>query len=149
MTHEEHRSLAKKLFNRVWELMEAGSRTEQDTLEMLAAGHGSRYHWQIAGEGVQWARGEWQLSRMYAVVERAHPARFHAECCLALCEEHQLGAFDWGYAYEARARAAARAGNRRDTRKALMAAQEQAEKIEDPESRKMLTDDLATVRMAD
>ena len=41
---------------------------------MLHAAHASRFHWGEVGEPVNFARGEWQISRVYAVLGRPEPA---------------------------------------------------------------------------
>jgi len=78
---------------------------------MLHMAHASRHHWARAGEPVNLIRGEWQCSRVYAVLGRAEPATHHARRCLELCTEHGIGDFDLAYAYEALTRAALVGGN--------------------------------------
>ena len=53
------------------------------------------------------ARGEWQCSRVYAVLGRAEPALWHARRCVELDEAGAEGREDWDLAaaYEAMARA--------------------------------------------
>lgn len=147
MEKKDHEVRAKELFNRTWELMEMETRELADDLEMLAAAHGSRYHWQHAGAELQWARGEWQLSRVYALLGQAETARFHGERCLAWVEAHDLGAFDLAYAHEALARAAALTGNRGVTRGHIRKVFEAAESIEDEESKKMVLSDVDNITM--
>jgi len=47
------------------------------------------------------------VSRVYAVLGRAEPARHHAQRVLDVCLENGIGDWDLGFAYEALARAAA------------------------------------------
>ncbi|MDG4821356.1 hypothetical protein O7635_05740 [Asanoa sp. WMMD1127] len=103
---DDERALAANLFNRVWDLLERADRTQTDDDTMLHMAHASRHHWGQAGEPVNLVRGEWQCSRVYAVLGRAEPANHHARRCLHLCEENGIGGFDLAYAYEALARAA-------------------------------------------
>ena len=70
----EQRRLAAGLFNRVWELLEKADRTADDDDEMVNAAHASRYHWGETGEPVHRARGDWQCSRVYAVLGRPEPS---------------------------------------------------------------------------
>ena len=70
----DRRQLAVDLFNHVWTLLEKTDRTPMQDDEMLHAAHASRYHWGEVGEPVNFARGEWQCSRVYAVLGRAEPA---------------------------------------------------------------------------
>lgn len=143
----DYEQRAKDLFNRTWDLMEQDERSPADDVEMLASAHMSRHCWQKAGAELQWARGEWQLSRVYALLELPESARFHGERCLQWVTEHDLGPFDLAYAHEALARAAAIGGNRRDTRHHIRDAFEAAEGIDDAESKKMVVKDIESIRM--
>ena len=80
------RQLAKDLFNHTWTLLEKTDRTPAEDDEMIHSAHASRYHWGEVGVGepVNLARGEWQCSRVYAVLGRAEPALWHARRCVAL-----------------------------------------------------------------
>jgi hypothetical protein len=102
-----HRAIGTALFNHVWTLLEKSDRSVADDDEMVHAAHASRFHWGRA-EGVQpanLARGEWQCSRVYAVLGRAEPALWHARRCLAIIEDAGVADFDLAAAYEAIARA--------------------------------------------
>lgn len=140
-----HRQLAVDLFNHVWTLLEAPDRTPMQDDEMIHAAHASRYHWGMVGEPVNLARGEWQCSRVYAVLGRAEPALWHARRCLALCEEHGIGDFDIAFAWEAIARASRVAGDGTGAAEALACARELAPAIGDAEDRELLESDLATI----
>jgi hypothetical protein len=139
------RQLAVDLFNATWQLLDTPDRSPDDDLRMLHMAHASRHHWAQVGEPVNLARGEWQVSRVYAVLGRAEPARFHGERCLEICEEHGIADFDLAYAYEALARAAAVAGNGPERDRRLAQARTAAEAVADPEDREHLDGDLATV----
>ena len=54
---------------------------------------------------------EWQISRVYSVLERGEPALYHAKRNLEICQEHEIGDFDLAFAYEAMARAHKVLGN--------------------------------------
>jgi hypothetical protein len=138
----EERQRGVDLFNEVWRLME--SREDDD--RMLHAAHASRYHWGEAEECApeNLARGEWQISRVYAVLGRAEPATWHAQRCLEHCEESGIGDWDLAYAYEALARALAVAGDEQAAGwKAL--ARIAGDKIADPEDREHFNEDYATL----
>jgi hypothetical protein len=105
MTTTDHRPLAVSCFNRTWDYLDQLNRTVHEDLEMIHCAHASRYHWGIAGGPLEWARGEWQISRVYAVLHRGDAALIHAEACLNWVETHHLGAFDEAFAHEALARA--------------------------------------------
>lgn len=140
------RRLAVDLFNRVWTLLDTPARTPEQDDEMLHAAHGSRFHWGEVGEAVNLARGEWQCSRVYAVLGRPEPALHHARRCLALCEGAD-GREDWDlpFAHESLARAYALAGNARHAEHHLDAARRLLEGVADPEDRALLESDLATI----
>ncbi|MGY1809720.1 MerR family transcriptional regulator [Blastococcus sp. SYSU D00669] len=142
----DERRLAADLFNAVWRLLETEDRTPDQDDRMLHMAHASRHHWEQAGTAVHRARGEWQCSRVYAVLGRAEPAVHHARRCLELCSEHALGDFDLAFAHEALARAAAVAGDAEARDRALADARAAAEAITDPEDRALLESDLASIR---
>jgi hypothetical protein len=138
----EHRRLGVDLFNEVWRLME--SRADDD--RMLHAAHASRFHWGEAEEcrPENLARGEWQVSRVYAVLGRPEPAIWHARRCLEHCEEHGIGDFDLAYAYEGLARAHAVAGNA-EAESWKAKAREAGDAIADPEDRAHFDEDFLTL----
>jgi hypothetical protein len=139
------RRLAARLFNRVWELLEQADRGVTGDDEMLHAAHASRHHWGAVGEPVNWARGEWQCSRVYATLGRAEPALHHGRRCLELAEQHDLSSFDVGTAHEAIARAAKLAGLDDLAAKHATLALAAAEQLTDPEERQVLLTDIATI----
>lgn len=100
-----HRRLAVELFNGTWDLMEKKDRSTEEDLKMIHMAHASCYHWSLAGEPVNQARGEWQISRVYALLSQGERALFHAKASLAYCEKEKIGDFDLAFAYEAVARA--------------------------------------------
>lgn len=102
---EVHRRLAVELFNGTWDLMEKEARSDEDNLKMIHMAHASCYHWSLVGEPVNQARGEWQISRVYAILSQGESALFHAKASLAYCEKEKIGDFDLAFAYEAVARA--------------------------------------------
>jgi hypothetical protein len=90
----DHRRLGVELYNHVWTLLELPLRTPEQDDELIHAAHASRYHWSQAGTPKNLARGEWQVSRVYAVLGRAEPALWHARRCLAYVEAAE-DAEDW------------------------------------------------------
>lgn len=140
---DDERRLAATLFNGVWELLEKPDRSDAEDDAMLHAAHASRHHWGVVGDPVNWARGEWQISRVYAVLRRAEPALHHARRYLALVTAHDLEPFDLGYAHEAHARAFMVAGRPADQAHHLEQARAAADKVTDAEERELLVQDLA------
>jgi len=139
--------LAKQLFNQTWRLLEQEGRTRADDDRMIHTAHASRYHWGQVPEvtPAHLARGEWQISRVYAVLGRAEPALHHAQRVLDLCQENGIGDWDLAFAYEALARAHAVAGNAELARECTDQALAAAEDIAESEDRDLLLGDLETI----
>jgi hypothetical protein len=137
------RQLAVDLFNEVWTLMGRSDRGAQEDAAMVHAAHASVHHWSNVGTGENLARGEWQVSRVYTVLGRAEPARWHAERCLALCQEHGLVDWDLAYAHEALARAALVAGEADEARRQVAEARDVP--VAEDDDRELLEKDLATI----
>lgn len=144
-----HRRLGVALFNHTWTLLAKADRSAAEIDEMIHAAHASRYHWSFAGTAVNLARGEWQISRVYAVLGRGEPARWHAARCLAQVEAAEAAAVaeDWdrASACEAMARAAAVAGDRVDALAWRDRAREALARVADPDDRDVIEADLATL----
>jgi len=139
------RGLAVGLFNHVWKLLETADRTPEQDDEMVHAAHASRYHWGEVGDASNRAIGEWQCSRVYAVLGRGEPALHHARRCLEILEQHRLTGWKIASAYEALARASAAAGDRVAAAEWKGKAQLALETIEDPEDREVVERDIATL----
>ena len=142
---DTQRKLAANLFNLVWTLLDDSDRTPADTDRMINAAHASRFFWDGVGEPVNRARGEWQISRVYATANRPEPALHHAKRCLAICRANEIGGFDLAYAYEALARASGLAGNGAAAAEYAGLAAEIAAEVEDREDRELVLSDLATL----
>ena len=145
MNADEHRELGKELFNRTWELMELEPRTVEQEDELIYTAHASRYHWSRAGGPEHAARGEWQCSRVYAVLGRGEPALRHARRCLEICQANGIGDWDLAFAYEALSRAHRVAGDDAEAERYKELAARAGEAIGDPEDREHLEKDLATL----
>jgi hypothetical protein len=135
------------LFNHAWRLLRLPERTPEQDDELIHAAHASRHHWGEVGTAANLARGEWQVSRVYATLGRGEPALYHANRCLAYCEASPDELEDWDlpFAYEALARAHAVAGDEDAAARFEARARELAERIGDPEDREQLEQDLATL----
>ena len=142
MDPQVQRKAAADLFNYTWTLLEKGDRTERESDLMIHATHASRFLWEEIGEPLNHARGEWQIARVYAVLDRPEPALFHARRCRQIAEEHGLGDFDLACAYEALARAHAVAGERDATRRFEQLGREAAHRIDDADDRDLVLADL-------
>lgn len=143
----DQRLLAAQLFNETWRLMEQEDRTREDEDRIVHTAHASRYHWEQVPTATpaHLARGEWQISRVYAVLGRAEPALHHAGRVLDLCREHGIGDWDLAFAYEALARAHAVAGDAERAREFTDQALFAAEDIAEQEERDLVIADLETI----
>jgi tetratricopeptide (TPR) repeat protein len=141
----QHRRLAADLFNRTWDLLDKADRTPEEADTMIHAAHASRYHWGEVGTPLEFARGEWQISRVYAVLNRPEAALYHAQRSLDLCQANGIGDFDLAFAYEALARAYAIAGEPSKSGEYIELAMQAAEQIADEGNREYLESELMTV----
>jgi hypothetical protein len=145
----ERRRMASDFFNRVWELLEKPDRTREQDDEMLHGAHASRALWAGISTTTNLVRGEWQCSRVYAVLGRAEPALWHASRCLELAEDAEAGTladFDLPFAYEALARASALAGEREHALSWLERGADAALRITEADDRELVATDLKNVR---
>lgn len=145
LRRDQHRKLAATLFNDVWRLLEKKGRSHGDDLRMIHEAHASRYHWGRVGTPANLAIGEWQVSRVYAVLKRPEPALYHAKRCLEVCEANDVHDFPLAYAYEALARASALARRTADRDRYLRRAQAIGRSIREADERDQFFRDLASV----
>lgn len=143
---ENHKNLAVDLFNQTWDLIEKENCNQVEIDRMINAAHASRYHWEIAGEGVNIARGEWLISRVYALLNRGEPCHYHANRCLEVILENDLKDFDLAFAYEGMARAAAITRNEDETSKYIKLAEKAGAKIQEPNDRNYFFSELHTIQ---
>jgi hypothetical protein len=141
----DERQLAVDLYNHVWTLLRLDGRTPEQGDEMIHAAHASRHHWGRIGASENRARGEWQCSRVYAVLGRGEPAIHHARRCLEICEGHGIGDWDLAFAYEALARAHGVGGDEAAAARYKALARKAGDAIADPEDREVFDDDYATL----
>ena len=149
MDKAAERQVAVDLFNEVWRLMELEDRRPDEDDRMLHMAHASRYHWGEVGTSVNRSRGEWQVSRVYALLGRGGPALYHARRGLEICEANGTKDWDLAYAYESLARAAAIAGDADASAAWLARAEAATAEVEEEEDRELLLSDLATIPRAD
>ena len=142
---QTQKALAATLFNRVWELLERAERTSADDDEMINAAHASRYLWTDIGDAQNWAIGDWQVSRVYAVLGRGEPAVHHAR--RALDHAVQVEGQPWvlASAYEGLSRAYAVAGDRAAAVEWKQKAEERLTMVDDADDREIVERDLATL----
>jgi len=146
ITAEIHKTLAISLFNKVWDLIDLKNRTEEETELMINTAHTSLYHWRQVGEPVDFARGEWQVSRVYSLAGRAEPALHHAVNSLRICQEHTIGDFDLAFAYEAMARAYFIEGNTSKVEELRELALAASENIKEKDDKEYFLSELNTIK---
>ena len=151
LDHDTQRKVAVALFNRVWDLLDAGdARSADATAEMIDAAHASRYLWRTIGGVEQAVVGEWQISRTYAAAGLGAEAVRHAEESLALLRTDPDPA-DWlaGSVHEGRVRAHLAADDRASAMSAYAEAQTALTAIADPEDRALIASQLAELGLDD
>jgi len=142
----DHRRLGVDLFNHTWTFLDQKQRTSDEDDAMIHAAYASRYHWsQASQEAKHQARGEWQLSRVFAVLGRGEPAVYHAERCLEWCGRGEVEDWDVAFAHEALARAHRVAGDVEAAERHKQLARELGDAIADPEDREHFDEDWATL----
>ena len=138
--------LAMDLFNQTWDLLDRSDRSPDDDLAMLGRALGSWTLWRRVDDPRRHAISDWQVSRVFAELGDAGWAQRYAAAGLTRCRDHGLGPFLEAYALESEARAAHVAEDtlRRDA--AVAASREIAARIEDPDERQLVLDDLDDLR---
>ena len=142
-----HRELAVELFNKTWDLMDKEDLTPEDVDHMIHAAHASRYHWGVIGEPLNWQRGEWQVSRVYAVAGRPHACLYHAQRCMVITETYKIEGFDLAFANEALARAYSLLGDEKNMKLHLDLGKEAAELIEDKGDKDYTLGELSNIKI--
>lgn len=142
---QAQRAEAVKLFNYAWGLMGLPSRTAKEDDDLVHCAHASRWHWGIVGSAQEWAIGEWQCSRVYAVLGRGEPSLHHAGRCLAICAEHGLDGFIIASAHEAMSRALIVSGDLAGAREHKAKAAAIAAGLDDLEDRAIVEADIASL----
>jgi hypothetical protein len=136
---------AAKLFNETWDFLDLPERVDEQKAQMLQKAHASRYLWGLVGAPVNAARGDWQIARVYSVLEMKEPALLFARRSLETCEKNGIGASDLAFAYEAVARAYALFGDRENTAHFKALALTACEQVVGPEDKKYVVGEIQTI----
>jgi hypothetical protein len=141
---EVHRFFAVQYHGKTWELLDKADRTPVENECLADYAHTSLAHWREAGTAVNYQRGVWLLSRVYAVLEDSELALLYARRTLELTEEHldEMEKFDLAFAYECMARAHALTGNVVEAQLYLKTAQQAGEEIPEKEDRDLFFAEL-------
>lgn len=100
-----HKKLAIDNFNKTWDLIDLNNRTKEQDIEMIHTAHASLFHWMQIGTPLNFARGEWQVSRVYNLLGMGESALLHGHKSLDLCLANNIEDFDLAFGYETVARA--------------------------------------------
>jgi hypothetical protein len=144
---ENHMKMAKQCFNGTWDLLDKTDRTPEEDQKMIHSAHASRFHWGEIGTPVNFARGDWQISRVYAVLNMGRPALKYGKSSLKICLDNGIGDFDLAFGYEAVARAYAVQGDAENLNKYKNQALEAAKSIKKDEDREYFLSELNTVEL--
>lgn len=142
---DDDRALGAWCFNRAWALMAKKDRTPADDEEMLIIAFASRYHWSRVGTPANFARGEWQIARVYGLLGRHEEAVRHSRRCLEITESARLQDFDLAFAYEGMARSLALSGSTDEARVYADRATTAGTKIAEEEDRQIFLADMANL----
>ena len=139
-----HHYLGIEMNIQTWNLLGKDDRNEKDDDRMINFAKASLYHWRFSPkfEPVNEQRGNWLISRVYAVLSKGKEALSYAQETLRLTEEHGFKDFDLAYAFEAMARAHAALGNKEKCKEFKIKAIEARDLISGKEDKKHFDGDL-------
>ena len=142
----EERQVALDLFHRTWRLLDRADRTPEHDAAMIACARASLWHWRRVGAPTQWAIGEWQCSRVHAVLGDGEQALSHARRSLEIAESDRVDDFVPASAHEALSRAYAVLGDFDAARDERNLAYRMALELDD-EDRDVIEHDLGTIEI--
>lgn len=146
-----HRKMAVELFNNTWKYLDKDTLTDKEKDAMVNSSHASRYHWGIRVENgwdatpINLGRGDWQISRVYAVLGDGDRAVHYGQTYLEICKKEGIKDWDLAYAYEALARGYAVKGDAKNKEKYLKLAEKATADVKDKDTRDMIESDLKTI----
>ena len=146
-----HRKQSVDLFNETWNYLAKKDRTSEEEDLMVNLSHASRYHWGVRVENdwdatpINLGRGDWQLSRVYAVLGDGKRAVHYGKNYLDICKKEGIKNWDLAYAYEALARGYAVADDAKNKDKYLDLAKKALDDVKDKETKDMILGDLKTI----
>ncbi len=143
-----HKYFSAECFNRAWDYIKKTVRTPRENETMLQLSLASLWHWTQREDctATNMAVGYWQVSRVFALLRQAENAKHYAELSLEASKAEGVLPFYRGYAYEALARAENVAGNLDEMERHLIQAHQVAASLTDPDEKKRMLRDLASIR---
>ena len=140
---EFHRKTAKKCFNETWDYLDKKTRHAAEEQQMLHLAHAGRYHWVFVGSDENLAVSDWQISRVYAVLNQSSLALQFAKSSVERMEKKMLSDI-LCTGYEAMARAYAVAKDYVAAREYIKRARDQLAKTKmDKDDRKIYSDQIS------
>ncbi len=141
-----HKYFSTTCFNMSWDLIDKKDRTPEEDEEMIRVNQVSIWHWTQREDCTDkhLSIGFWQSARIYAIIGQAENSRRYGK--MSLDRSTSLPPFFVAYAYEALARAEMVAGSNDKMQEYLDKAKKLAADVSDEESRKMIMDDLVTIK---
>lgn len=146
-----HRKQSVDLFNETWNYLDKEERTPEEEDLMVNLSHASRYHWGVRVEKgwdatpINLGRGDWQLSRVYAIIGDGKRAVHYGKNYLDICEKESIKDWDLAYAYEALARGYAVTGDTKNKNKYMELAKKATNEVKDKDTKEMILADLKTI----
>jgi hypothetical protein len=142
-----HKYFSAECFNQAWDFIDKPLLTTNEQDLMLQLSLTSLWHWTQREDctSTNLSVGYWQVSRVFALLQQADNARHYGELCLEVSQKEGVLPFYLGYAYEALARAELVAGYPDKMEGFLIQAHQVAASSPDPEAKKQLMIDLATI----
>ena len=143
-----HKYFSAKCFNQTWDYIDKPIRTKSEEDAMLHLCLASLWHWTQREDctATNLSIGYWQVSRVYSLLRQADNARHYGELCLEASQKEGVPPYYLGTAFEALARAELVDGSQDKMEEFLIQAHQVANSLTDPEEKKMLLSDLATIR---
>lgn len=134
-------------FNATWDLIDKTDRSKDEDALMIHKAHASRYHWEQveSATSLNLARGDWQVSRVYALLGMGEGALYYGARSLEICLNDRYGDFDLAFGYEAVARAYKVTGDEANCKKNVELAKDAAEKIKKKEDKEYFISELNSI----
>ena len=145
LSEDVERALAKQLFNRAWELIDAGDRTPEQDRMMLVTACAAYYHWDAIGTEENRAIADWQIAHVASLLGYGDLALSHANAAMKRVRAASLPHWLHASALEGLARAHATAGNRAKRDLYLRRAAEAITLLADDRERELISRQIATV----
>ena len=85
-----HHYMGIEMNNETWNLLDKKERSGQDDLRMVMFAKASLYHWKKSPkfQHINEQRGEWMISRVFAVLGKGEKALSHAEKTMVLTKKY-------------------------------------------------------------